>query len=387
MLMALLPGSTAQAADVPPKNLHLVGDHWTAWNPPQEFPEGAEIYTIVPGDTLWDLAGRFLGDPYLWPQIWERNQYILDAHWIYPGDPLLMSLEIEAVPPDSEPDEGGGGGGGSGGPVGRGDEPTTSLAPSSAAPIPLGSESDLYCTGFIAGLSYDFPARIVGSEYGALTPNLGGKGRGGTDEEGIYGEIDTLKFGLDTSDIVYLDRGRDHGLTPGDLFTIVEPRQKVDHPVTHENVGRLYRFIGRVRVLSAQESTAIAEITFSCDPIHVGAYLLPFVEEYIPLGRQTPMRPVNLPASEDEVNQSPVILVAQADIVSLGQDHLVYVEREKLGDVVPGDIYTIYRLNRPGLPPVVLGELAVLSVREQSAIARIVQSRHTIYVGDRLVLK
>ena len=79
------------AAETPPQDLHLVGDHWTAWDPPASFPEGAEVYTIVVADTLWDLAARFLGDPYLWPQIWERNQYILDAHWIYPGDLLLIS--------------------------------------------------------------------------------------------------------------------------------------------------------------------------------------------------------------------------------------------------------------------------------------------------------
>ena len=26
-------------------------------------------------------------NPYLWPQIWDQNRYITDAHWIYPGDP------------------------------------------------------------------------------------------------------------------------------------------------------------------------------------------------------------------------------------------------------------------------------------------------------------
>ena len=69
----------------PPGNLQMVGDHWTPYDPPTSFPEGANVYIIVQGDTLWDLSEANLGDPYLWPRIWEANQYILDAHWIYRG--------------------------------------------------------------------------------------------------------------------------------------------------------------------------------------------------------------------------------------------------------------------------------------------------------------
>src|SRR5439155_392605 len=57
---------------------------------PETIPDGATYYIIVRGDTLWDLAGKYLGNPYLWPQIWDQNRYITDAHWIYPGDPLIM---------------------------------------------------------------------------------------------------------------------------------------------------------------------------------------------------------------------------------------------------------------------------------------------------------
>src|SRR3546814_822269 len=85
------------AADRPPQRLHLVGDHWTAWDPPTSYPEGTQVNIIERGDTLWDLAGRFLGNPYLLPQLWENNQYILDAHWIYPGDPLAVGVEVVPV--------------------------------------------------------------------------------------------------------------------------------------------------------------------------------------------------------------------------------------------------------------------------------------------------
>ncbi len=65
-------------------------------------PEGAKVHTVVPGDTFWALAATNLGNPYLWPQIWEKNQYVLDAHWIYPGDPLVLDLAGDPPSPRSE---------------------------------------------------------------------------------------------------------------------------------------------------------------------------------------------------------------------------------------------------------------------------------------------
>ena len=95
MVMAA-DGSTG-ASTRPPKNLKQVGDHWTPWEPPQPT---SESYAIQSGDTLWSLAGKWLGDPHLWPQIWDQNRYILDSHWIYPGDPLAVPGKPTVVPPE-----------------------------------------------------------------------------------------------------------------------------------------------------------------------------------------------------------------------------------------------------------------------------------------------
>src|SRR5712691_6665898 len=67
-----------------------VAAHWSKYDYPRSIPEGASYHIIEKGDTLWDLAKRFLHNAYLWPQIWDANRYIKDAHWIYPGDPVII---------------------------------------------------------------------------------------------------------------------------------------------------------------------------------------------------------------------------------------------------------------------------------------------------------
>ena len=72
LAVALLTAATFAAA------VELRGDH-------------PDTYVVKRGDTLWDIAGRFLQKPWLWPEIWQANPQIANPHLIYPGDVISLA--------------------------------------------------------------------------------------------------------------------------------------------------------------------------------------------------------------------------------------------------------------------------------------------------------
>lgn len=347
----------AQSVAPPPQPLHMVNDHWTPYDPPTDFPEGAMVHVIVKGDTLWDLAEHYLGDPFLWPQIWERNPYIKDSHWIYPGDPVVVDLAVQEAPVAEDVVEV---------PVtdtvaSEYDADESFRSTTEEMPHPLGSSADVYC----------FAKLIQDESYFTLSV---------ASAEDIFTQ-DQFSQG----DIVYIDGGVAQGVQAGDRFFVQKRLRPLRHPISNAGLGVIYHSVGQIKVLCAQEDSSIAEVTYACDPIAIGDKLEPFSPVPVPL--------VIDPDRTDRCdvpNGKPLgyITYNRDDQTDIGTNWLVFVDLGMADGVFPGTFATVFRDNPVnGMPRVLLGEIGILTVEESYATALVTYATQPLAVGNRVEIK
>jgi hypothetical protein len=346
----------------PPKDLKFVNGHWTPWDPP-EAAEGA--YIVQKGDTLWDLATEWLGDPYLWPQVWDENRYILDSHWIYPGDPLVIPGRPQVVPeggpppgseePDEpvEPDE----------PI-EPDLPYQDTSPPKPTPVPtiaplqpVADAQDIYCSGFI-DVEHEFSDLwVAGNEHGDNKLHFAG------------------------GDVIFLSQGRNQGLQPGDTFALHRATRDVSHPATGDPVGQFVRRLGKVRVLLTQENTSTAVIAMSCEDIQSSDELVPWNDIAVPMRREMPK--FDRLDTEPSGGASGHVVFLADDRMSVAEGHIVHTDLGIASGVNPGDMLTVYR-DVEELPRTVVAQAIVLTVEGTTSTVKLTANSQETFVGDRV---
>lgn len=229
-------------------------------------------------------------------------------------------------------------------------------------PLAIGVETDVYCSGYLGEMSEIFPGAIVSAEK----------------------EKNQTFFML--GDIVYLDIGERDGLAAGMEFTIVRPQQAVNKwgSVT-DVVGRVYQTPGRLRVICAQERSAIAEISYSCMDVQVGDSIMPFEPIPVPLVRRTQIMTMCDTPNGKVIGH---IVETRLGETPVGKDSLVYLDLGEADGLNPGDFLTVYRASgRAEGVRTILGEASILTTRRRTSVAIITLMADTMGVGDSVEIK
>ena len=328
-----------------------VAPHWSRNVYPTSVPEGAIYYIVERGDTLWDISKKYLANPYLWPQIWDQNKYVADAHWIYPGDPLILP-KVSLVS-----NQAGEGGPGTGEEEGAGQTGTESASETGPKLSPVTEEATLQCADYIANSREDESLKIIGSEEGA----------------------DKVAFG--DRDVLYLNKGSNAGIKAGHALNVVK------HPATKSKIGTKIETTGWAQVILVDENSATVVVEQACADIHAGDYLRPIEKVNVPLVLDRAYPDRLTPPSGKLTNQ--YVVDIQGDATIAGAGNLVTIDAGSQGGVAPGNIFVIYRTVYPSVPTPrnVLGELAVVAVRDRTATAKITYSRDAVMIGDQIELR
>ncbi|HNR37470.1 MAG TPA: LysM peptidoglycan-binding domain-containing protein [Acidobacteriota bacterium] len=396
------PATNVPAQGTPLKNLSKQQDgHWSPYTAP-EFGQEARVHVVQRGDTLWDLARQYLNNPYLWPQIWELNTYVTNPHWIYPGDPLLIEqpklVEQPEVPAEpevvaEEPVEGMG-------------ALKKQLPPTKFERKPLelvvkdidtyyATDYELYGTGRINQTPMIFDTFIVGAE----------------DEN--------IQRYFNEGEIVYINKGMRQNVSPGQRFSILRSAGEIHNPVTSAFVGYYYLELGTLKVLIAHDDKAIAQIDLATRAVHIGDALVPF-QETDKLVRDKARKPQRF--IEDNGKATGNIVYIEDSLSVAGSGNVVYLNLGRNQNVAPGQICTVYRVegkykqtdefypsNRydsykenvePGfkaashaatvkreIPRIILGEVVIIQVFENTAKAKVIDSRQSLDLGNYIQLQ
>jgi len=219
---------------------------------------------IKKGDTLWDLSDAYLDDPYEWPELWQRNQYITNPHLIYPGNSLRLYGEPKALRPKA---------------VREAERVGTGVTEAVAVP------EEAETTGIEAGIE---ESAVVGKKAEAPTPVEVEEGefaqvfrKGGVEyiilEEDSLGKIIDARYRkrlLAQGDTVYIAT-KERPPEIGERFLIFRTQKMLKNPYTHKKGKKIY-VLGALKVTAIKGVLYQAEITDSMDAISRGDEIMTY---------------------------------------------------------------------------------------------------------------
>jgi len=316
---------------------------WAEERQDKTYPLDAGLYyTIKKGDTLWDLSQHFFDSPWIWPDLWEKNQQIPNPHWIYPGNRIRIynreGLETVEIPR------------------------TPALeAPTAASPDEKQEPSYFY---YPAIDSVGFVRKTPLTSYGTIT------------------KVIIVKELISEWDMVYVRPGKNATFKLGDRFTIYRTLEAVRDPVTDARLGVQYYIVGVLEIIEVAQPYSTAKVIKSYRHIEDDDLLIPYKARSSKIAISDSQKPfdgkiVGVEEARELVADQDLVFIdkGQKDGIKIGQYYSVYYQPEVLDEKDQ---------TKALLPPSDVGRILVLHVEETTATALVTATKKVIEVGEKL---
>jgi nucleoid-associated protein YgaU len=353
----------------------------------------ADTHTVKPGDTLWGIARLYLGDPFLWPEIYRLNTTVVeDPHWIYPGEVLQLhgGAEVSAVP--AAPAE------------------SAAVAAPAEAPAPAAAEAAAPAEVAAAAAeaapdSEAYDSTQIAYEAEAADSGTGLFPKAGTqiasppllnEIEANYAPLRRTEFyssGFLTED-EQMPFGEVLGaVTPRDinvslnaqmpsfinqLVAVTPPKggsYQVGDTLMFHYVGREVPGYGRIVVPVAM--TVVRDVSRPQNVVEVIQQYNPIYKGFstLPADHFTPMGHVRAVPISDGVEGAVIAQRGRARLTDL--QGVLFIDKGSVDGVARGDIFEIRRRPRaragaPDITPEVIARIQIVRVRDKTATGKVV---------------
>lgn len=323
----------------------LLATSWALAQGPEFRSDHPERYTVVRGDTLWDISSRFLNNPWYWPEIWHVNPQVANPHLIYPGDELAL-VYIDGQPRLTKVDSG-----------------VVRLSPQvRSEPI----DTPIPAIPLDAIRSFLSDTRIVTAEEIEAAPYV---------LEGEEGRIVT-----GAGDRIYA-----RGEAPARSLGIFRQNNRYTDPDTGEFLGLEARAIGGGDVVAENGEVITLRLTRSREEVRIGDRLLVSEDRRI----NTSFMPSS---PEDEI--SGTMIAVENGVSQIGQFNVVVINRGEREGLEVGNVLAVFKSGNTvrdpytremvELPSERAGLLMIFQTYEKLSYGLILNATRSLSIGDRV---
>lgn len=312
-------------------------------------------YTVVKGDTLWDISKRFLKQPWRWPEIWKLNkEEVRNPHWIYPGDTIVLertgnSFRLKLKRRGSKEEQ---------------DSHTPMLTEKRSPEIRDTSSSDqaISSVPFYAIAPFLDKPHVIELQTFKKSPRI------------VQGSHDRIVFSAGDS-----INAVDMNARPGEIWQIYRNGKAIMNPDTKKVLAHEARYLGEARV-TASGPVATLHIIKSVEEIAIGDRLIKpdTTEQMTHIAPHLPAMPMHARVASvygDAISAAPYdsVILNQGTHSGLEVGHVLFAYKK--GKAIVGE-------KKLSTPLSQIGNLFIYRVFPTFSYALVLDSTEPISVGD-----